>query len=165
MATKTEVAAIINALITGLPSPVQTQERVELYIAHLQDIPANDLMGAVNSLLATEEFFPSIAKIRKLCVPSDEDLNATEAWEKVVPWIECSGRRHPDLGEAIERTVRAVGGWEGLGQGLVSERKWVEKRFKESYKDICDGAEMSEARRLKRISGGPNIKRIGKGRP
>jgi len=75
------------------------------------------------------KWFPKPQDFLDVLQVNKEDT-AIEAWQKVMDCL-SAGTRSNDL--TIERTVKALGGWDHLGLQSFDELKWTEKRFKEHY--------------------------------
>ena len=94
---------------------------LDLWFDSLKDIPYEVLNLGVMKLLAEEQFYPNIAKIRKACasIISAPCIDATEAWGLVQKAIRNYGWQRaeealaslpPDVSEGVKRT----GGWMAL---------------------------------------------------
>ncbi len=110
------VAAIAKLSIAfGKEMP---DEQIDLYINMLYDLPSDALQQAVDSIIATERFFPAIATIRAAALQDDSHLNAEEAWAFVSRRIQTNGRMAGTTGLTAEMKVGigACGGWTALCQ-------------------------------------------------
>lgn len=117
MSTPSEIADAISEL-TLLPSqrPV-THETIRLYCRALADLDADDLRDAVDRLVATEKWFPTVADIRASCAErSCKAPAAADAWAEVMRAVGTVGRyRVPQWSHvAVERAVEGLGGWQAI---------------------------------------------------
>ena len=60
-------AEIIGALLTAY-SKTMSREAINIYYANLKDIPEDKLKYAVNNAIRTEEYFPTVARLRKMAI-------------------------------------------------------------------------------------------------
>ena len=108
-----EAAHLIAILAAAFPSANVNGKTVEIYVENLKDLEYEQGRDAVDSIIRTSDWFPSIAALRReilaiggyLCPPKDQ------AWMEV----ETNMRRHGRTGKpefshhAIEDAVKAMG--------------------------------------------------------
>ena len=123
-ARRIAVAAIAKLPIAyGKEMP---DEQIDIYIDALCDLEADALARAVDVLISTEKFFPSIAGIREAALVDTNRLSAEEAWAFITRRIQSGGRAAGTRGltEETKNAVDACGGWVALceSQNPTSER-------------------------------------------
>ncbi len=142
MAKSAEIGAILYKLVAAFPGFELKADTIKVYAEMLEDLPADLLLAAAKQHMAESRFFPSISELRSKCRDLSELQSGvetvTEAWLWVCKWIDRSGEGRDPGHELAERAVRAVGGWQQLGQGNTEDRHWVQKRFAEAYGDLLD---------------------------
>lgn len=112
-----EAASLMAILAAAFPSAKISKETVSVYVAHLSDVPYEESRIAVDNLVRTSDFFPSVALLRReilammgLLAPPRES-----AWLEVETGMRTRGRgvkidwSHPAISEA----VRAMG-WNNM---------------------------------------------------
>jgi hypothetical protein len=95
-------------------------EQIDIYITALHDL-SDKLDKAVDIIISTERYFPSVATIRSVALRDDDRLTPEEAWSFVVRMIQSEGRngRVRGLRDEIKAAVEACGGYQAL---CASER-------------------------------------------
>ena len=58
-------------------------QQIDIYIDNLYDLDPEELTVAVDRIIRTENFFPSIAKIREIALIGENNLSSGEAWSQV----------------------------------------------------------------------------------
>lgn len=110
---------------------------MDIWFSLIGDIPFEDCKNAVTQLMATSNFFPSAAEIRKLCsqmaypeVPSIDD-----AWGMVLKAVRRYGymqesKALESLPEPCRTVVRNIG-WQNIcrSENIMTERAF----FRDSY--------------------------------
>ena len=108
-----EAASLMAILAAAFPSAKISKETVSVYVSNLEDITYEDGRRAVDNLIRLNDFFPSIAALRRevlnssglLCPPREA------AWLEV----EVGLRRHGRLArvewshDSIETAVKTMG--------------------------------------------------------
>jgi hypothetical protein len=108
-----EAASLIALLAAAFPSAKISKETVSVYVSNLDDISYEDGRRAVDNLLRTSDFFPSLAALRReaLGVAGLLSPPREQAWLEVEMGMRTKGRgvkiewSHP----AIETAVRTMG--------------------------------------------------------
>ena len=62
-----EYAEMIGVLLAAYGKQID-ENTVNVYFEYLKDIPTGTLKNAVNTAIRTEEFFPSVATLRRIAV-------------------------------------------------------------------------------------------------
>jgi len=95
--TKLEVAKLVGVLIASFPSSKATPETSVVYERMLADLDYHAANAAVERLLATAKFMPTIAEIREatLTVFAGEIRPGGEAWGAVLRAIGSYGYVRP----------------------------------------------------------------------
>jgi hypothetical protein len=140
--TKLEVAKLIGVLIASFPSTKATPETSAVYERMLADLDYPAANAAVERLLATAKFMPTIAEIREatLAVCAGEVRPGGEAWGAVLRATGSHGYVRPP-GEGWEFTdpitaqcVKALG-WKAI---CDSENQAADRaRFIELYDKLA----------------------------
>lgn len=106
------------------------QDRIilEFWYENLRDIPYKIAQIGVRKLLAEEEFYPNIAKIRKACasIQAVPATDSTQAWGMVQRAIRRFGYMRADeaigsLPSDVAQAVRYMGGWQMLCESTNTE--------------------------------------------
>jgi hypothetical protein len=128
---------------------------IELYWHAMQHWSLEDFKSAAVQLLRTSEFMPtpkSFEDLRKAGRPT-----AGEAWARVLEYARkgwsvwdgshatVSGALPAPDDDLIDRTVRAIGGYEAIALSSVDATHFLERRFCEHYESIQDAQEIREA--------------------
>lgn len=119
---------------------------MDIWFSLIGDIPFEDCKNAVTQLMATSNFFPSAAEIRKLCsqMENPEIPSIDDAWGMVLKAVRRYG--YMQEAEALEslpepcRTVVRNIGWQNIcrSENIMTERAF----FRDSY-----GTKIQEIRR------------------
>jgi len=72
-----EYAEMIGVLLAAYGKQID-ENTVNVYFEYLKDIPTGTLKNAVNTAIRTEEFFPSVATLRRIAVENQNNV-PTEA--------------------------------------------------------------------------------------
>tara|TARA_R110002050_G_scaffold251714_1_gene389991 strand:+ start:257 stop:775 length:519 start_codon:yes stop_codon:yes gene_type:complete len=93
-------------------------QQIDIYIDNLYDLDPAELTIAVDEIIRTENFFPSIAKIREVALIGGNDLSSGEAWSEVCQRIQRSGMNGGTKGFSPSTTaaILACGGYPQLCQ-------------------------------------------------
>lgn len=119
-------------------------EQIDIYITALHDL-ADTLDDAVNILISTERYFPSVAAIRAAALRDDDRLSAEEAWALVVRMIQIEGRngRVKGLRDEIKSAIEACGGYQSL---CASERFDADRfTFLRAYRTFTERSDRQAA--------------------
>jgi hypothetical protein len=141
-----DTTTIVAALVAAYPSQTIRQPTIELYQSALADLDFNETLLAVQRIIKTSRFFPTIAEIRasvvqeRLGAPSPslaweivEDLIQTCYWRQHTGWEKMPDYRH----ELVERAVAAMGGLRDMQQSPT--QSVIRGQFLRLYTDILDG--------------------------
>jgi hypothetical protein len=118
---------------------------LELYWNAMQDWTIEEFRQAANTLIRTCEFMPTPKEfndLRKAALPTKG-----EAWGMVLDHLK-GGYRTRGLMPAIDRAVRALGGYRALATMPVDQLPWQERRFAEHYDDMAEADERREPQLL-----------------
>lgn len=121
--------------------PALSDTAVQLYVAALQDLTADEVLRACACLLTTAKFRPTPSEIREAAGAggisnSDRATLAFAALEKAIRTV--GYYRSPDFDDQlINATVRMLGGWERACE-IPSEEfdKWYRKEFDRTYQTL-----------------------------
>lgn len=114
--TQEQAYKTVNMLLTAYAAQRAVRdipkETVELYACFLRSIPLNTGQAAIMKIIANNEFFPTIAEIKKavmnLAPLADEPPSAEQAWDEVRKQLDIYRAptwSHP----AIAKTVETMG--------------------------------------------------------
>jgi hypothetical protein len=113
------IAGLVGALAAAFPHATITKETLKVYVQALSDIEPGVLAAAVNQCLAESEFFPTVAKIRQMCLALTSDVtrqpSGLEAWGEVLRQIGSVGYyAKPSFSSAlVAKAVESIG-WQSL---------------------------------------------------
>lgn len=112
-ARRVAVAAIAKLSIAY--DKEMSDEQIDIYINAIHDV-SDSLEDAVNSIISTERFFPSVATIRSVALRDANRLGAEDAWGVVIALIQSRGRlaKTKGLSPEIRAALDAVGGYQAL---------------------------------------------------
>lgn len=132
--TKQEAMKLVALLKAGWPRQELGAETISLYADMLKDIPLAEAQAAVQRIVQTSKWFPTIAEIREQVAEARCALDPPElAWGEVQRAISSVGAYHQPLFDnpAIQRAVNAMG-WRQicLDENLAATRA----RFVDAYK-------------------------------
>lgn len=93
-----------------------TDERIDLYIEALYDLDVAALSAAVNRVISTERYFPTVAVLREAAFREEGAPTPEEAWGAVCERIRAYGRSGGagTLSSEIRLAIDACGGWVAL---------------------------------------------------
>lgn len=114
---------------------------LELYWNSMQDWTIEDFRAAANTLVRTCQFMPTPKEfndLRRSALPTKG-----EAWAMVLSHLH-GGYRDGGLIPAIDRAIRALGGYRNLAMMPIDQLHWQEKRFAEHYEDMAEAEERRE---------------------
>lgn len=120
------------------------QEMLEVWYSMLHQYTTEQFSRAVQELIKTEKFFPSIAHItEQISKQSMEDFpEAEDEWEEVRRAVRLYGSYR--IQEAMEsfkpytrKIVEHIGFW-NICQATQEEQKWNRKEFIEEYNTLKD---------------------------
>lgn len=123
------IAALVGALAAAFPHATITKETLKVYVQALSDVEPEVLAAAVNQCLAESEFFPTVAKIRGMCLALTSDVtrqpSGLEAWGEVLRQIGSVGYYEKPRFDSplITKAVNAIG-WQSLclSENQVADR-------------------------------------------
>lgn len=121
--TRNEVAALLAVCAAAFPHVRVTKETATIYAEMLADLDAEPAMRAVRRLIASSQYFPSIAAIREATTDLVVKLppTAARAWQEVAAAVRDLGHyanptwSHPAIGVAV-----ATLGWRDICMGESS---------------------------------------------
>lgn len=144
--TQTNVrrAALIGALAAAFPHATISGETLKVYIKAFEDIEDEVLDAAINQCLAECEFFPTVARLRRMCLALTSDVTRQptpfEAWGQVLKQIGSVGYYSKPSFDSplITKAVNAMG-WQSL---CLSENQVADRaHFVKVYEQLLSRAE------------------------
>jgi hypothetical protein len=146
--TTREAKALVALLKAAFPRQALEQATLEVYAKYLADLDAAIGRIAVERLIATSRFFPTIAEIREqVATMQCDDMPEPElAWQEVCDELRRVGHsKAPEFScQEIHDAVRAVGGWMYLC--LAPTNASDRSRFIDAYR-VARGRTMADAQR------------------
>lgn len=131
---RVEFSALMAGLKSNYPNwdfDLNDKNMLRFWYESLSDIPMNVLKVGIHKLIAQEEFYPNIAKIRKACaeVINGPEIDETDAWGMVQRAIRNYGYARVNealasLPEEVVQAIKAMGGWAELcaSENLEADR-------------------------------------------
>ena len=138
MATKSEITALLVLLEQAYPNlrePLK-EGTIKVFSEFLSDIPFKDLEKAVASHISSEDWFPSVAQIRKAVSGFSQLPTAMEAWGEAEEMMRHNGTSwKPDFeNPVLMATVKAMG-WKYL---CMSTNKVADRaNFRDTYEELA----------------------------
>lgn len=138
------MARILVSLAEIKPGAKITPAGLELWFAAMADWSIAEFREAAAHLMRHEQFFPNpwhFEQVRKRA----SAMTAGEAWDFALDWVR-KGRHHGEARApaAIDRAVRAIGGWRALGHTPEDELRHVERRFAQHFGEISEATDVRE---------------------
>ncbi len=137
--TEAKVTAIM-AMCEMFKSPL-SEAAMQLYVAAIQDLTAEQVNFACAKLMTTAKFRPVPAEVREAAGArqvsgADRAALAFEALSKAIPNV--GYYRSPNFDDPlINATVRMLGGWERVCEMPEEEfDKWYRKEFERTYQTL-----------------------------
>ena|SRR6185312_737239 len=162
--TKPEAAKLVAVLLAAFPNSKANAQTAEIYERMILDQDYAVANAAVERLLATCRFMPTIGEIRETCLEltKGDKLNGGEAWGQFLRLVSMHGSyRMPGVDfqiadETLAKTIEALG-WKNL---CLSEDQTSDRaRFVDLFDKLAtaqrkrDNAnELPAARRLQAVS-------------
>lgn len=115
--TRLEVSKLVAALIGAFPAARVTDATPAVYETALRDLEHRHAQLAVNRLLATAKFMPTIAEIREAAVEiaHPELRSGAEAWGDVVKAVSKFGiNRTPTFDDRLVAAAVEAIGWTNI---------------------------------------------------
>lgn len=138
--TEEEAVTIVTHLIVAYPRDV-SKETVRAYCEHLASLPRDAALRAVDQLIATSKWLPTIAEIRECValgsIPPVPSIDV--AWSEAERLMRRIGV-YRSLGTAgtpyVNRTLTLCGQWVDVCQ---EDGTWLRRRFAEIYERVVQG--------------------------
>lgn len=128
----------------------KSDESIDIWYGLIGDIPYEQCMNAVRQIMATANFFPSAAEIRRLCTQMNhpELLSMDDAWGMVLKAVRTYGYMQEaaaleSLPEPCRTVVKNIG-WQNIcrSENIMTERAF----FRDSY-----GPKIQEMKRVESL--------------
>lgn len=124
-----------------------SQEQIEVWYGFFKDAPLNEFRKACARVIETDEFMPSIARMKKeLAIMSMPQLqgDANGAWESVLMAIRKHGYYNADEGmksldPVTQRAVKLLGGFQRVCTS--EDGDWLRKNFTQIYEELAQNTE------------------------
>ncbi len=146
-----EFESALNVLQAGIGKPMSA-EKTEVWYQCLNDLPLPALQAAITRYLCEGDYWPSIAKIRKLAGAAmhGECLSFGESYDRM-----CLARRlhgiyeipiaREMLDDLTWRTIQGLGGWTSVCEALTDQRCTERAQFRMVYESLRDREERHRA--------------------
>lgn len=148
-----EAGWLIAELRAAFPRANFPTETIHVYVSYMLDLDYERARATIRELISTEEFLPSIAKIRLHTISRDSGLPGEyEAWEMVTRrWGHASGSgdKTVELPLDVKRALE-VAGIDPYRFWTSDDRQWLRKMFIESYAEIRNRIITAENRGIAR---------------
>ena len=148
----------LKQLATAFNTEVN-RAKVQVYWENLQDLSDEDFNRAVKYLLRNNQFFPTIAEIRK-AVEGDIEAEGIDAWQEVEEQFRVTGYyRAPRFSHPlIYEVVQGLGGWKYICSLPINENQYLRANFLKTYRVLRQREKRDEifelpARERKEIEG------------
>lgn len=115
--TGAEVSRLVAVIAASWGAPAMTDARMEIYERMLADLPAREANSAIENLLCTCKFLPSIAEIREetFGLMHGERKTGAEAWGDVLGAVSRFGiYRQPVFADPVVAYAVRQFGWENI---------------------------------------------------
>lgn len=137
---KSECAQLVMTLFNAFPNARTTDAAVEAYERHLIDLDANVAKSAIDRMVGTCTFLPSIAELRSACVDlsSGPCRTGAEGWIDALAEVDRTGfYRVPKFSDPmVAETMRLFGSWEEFCSMPTDEHMSARARFIELYDSL-----------------------------
>jgi len=153
---KTEFARVLNGLAAFYRVDL-TKEAYQMWWAAMQDWSIDSFRDAAGYLAKSCEFMPKPYDFEQLRKAGQ--ISTHEAWATALEHAK-GAYRYGKTDPMIERTVRAMGGWQSIAMCPTEKLPFEQRRFMECYENMRDSNEVRE--RLPEIAA-PNVRMIGHG--
>lgn len=111
--TRVEALELVMMLTTAYPHTKATVNTAKVYAAALEDLEADAVRRAVMRIIRTQQFFPSVAEIRREA--EDRPMTGHEAWGEVGALVRRFGRyQQPKIADPILAEAVRLAGWQAL---------------------------------------------------
>lgn len=133
---KPRFVAVLVGLATVKPGKGLTPEALDIWWNAMQAWSLDDFRAAASHLARSLAFMPSpfdFEQLRKASRP-----NAAEAWAAALEHVRHGRWRREAAPPAIERAVRALGGWPVIAMSEEAKLHFLERRFAEIYDGLQD---------------------------
>lgn len=131
-----ELTKLLGFLAAAYPNSQMADESVKVYRTMLRDIPIDVIQVAVQQSIAENEFLPTVATLRHMCLrlTARPEITGFEAWEVVRAAMGSVGSyRSPQFDNQL--IARAVGciGWSQLcrSENEIADRAHFVKIFEQ----------------------------------
>lgn len=136
MLTLSQATNLIDYLAAVFPHGKITDKTIPAYADALSDLDGDEVMAAARAYAKRGTFFPSPGALRELVEASQEPAYAPwdEVWamarEKVSP--RGYGRTY-DFSDLALVAIKAIGGFDAIGQCDDKNRPFLANRFRDAY--------------------------------
>lgn len=132
----------VAVIASAYPHARFSEATVELWARMLGDIEGHSLALAVERLVATSKFCPSIAEVREAALGNEVaigEMTAGEAWAVVLDTISGTGyARAPTFADPVVwRAVQCTSNWYDLCTSDVSDMPAHRARFQQAYESLA----------------------------
>lgn len=139
--TSEQAFELVNLLASSYKSLKIEEATIKIYIGMIMDLDYETCKAAVFNLIAENEYFPTVAAIRKASLKTLVSLpNGSEAWAEVKREIARVGYVGIPAfsNDLIKKAVQGMGGWRSLC--LAPEDQWVRRDFIKAYEPLAERA-------------------------
>lgn len=141
-ADRVEFARILTGLAAIKPNSKLTPEALEIWWNAMNDWTLEDFRSAASHLARSVEFMPSPFHFEQL--RKAHEMTAGEAWAIAVDHAR-GAYRSVAAPTQVERTVRAMGGWQILAFSNTEALHFLERRFVQTFKELDNATDQRAA--------------------
>jgi hypothetical protein len=144
---RTEVASVLAVLAAAFPHVNVTKETAAVYAEMLADVGYEEGKRAAKMAIATSDYFPSVATLRRFARRPDQDPPAAmAAWHEVRVAFQQASNEWPKFSHpAVEQAARAIGWWEMKHSDNASA---LRAHFCRAYDEAVQAMAMEETKAL-----------------
>lgn len=115
------------------------------YLKHLDDLEADAVLRGIQVLCRSSTYFPPVAEIRRAA----DGLTRAEldmAWGEAMAAVQAGRYQKRDglVSDPVRRAVKAIGGWQALGNATESGLVYLERAFRAAYPAAARASQFAE---------------------
>jgi hypothetical protein len=135
-----------RAVITGMAKLYEREldgTLLDAYWLAMRDWTLPDFEAAAQQLMGRAKFMPRPADFNEL--RNATRVTSGEAWALALEHVRKGHHRDgPKAPADVDRAVRAIGGWQIIGQATDEDLRFLERRFTANYSEIREATDIRE---------------------